>query len=123
MNQRLIEDERHRNPMSLAELEARMRDMLAGAYVANLFAREGRDVAYALWRAEGEWISLRQFYVEREARRAGIGREAIALLARDAWPRGKRVRVSCLVGNEAGLAFWRAVGFGDYMVTLEMDRG
>jgi hypothetical protein len=31
------------------------------------------------------------------------------------------VRVEVLVGNADGLAFWRAVGFRDYALTLEAD--
>ena len=37
MNQQLIEDERHRNSMNLAELESRMRSMLEDDYTATLF--------------------------------------------------------------------------------------
>jgi hypothetical protein len=33
------------------------------------------------------------------------------------------VRVDVLVGNAAGVAFWRAVGFADYAVTLEWEGG
>ncbi len=38
------------------------------------------------------------------------------------WRPGKRVTVSVLVSNTVGLAFWRAVGFHDYALTLEMER-
>ena len=37
MNQQLIEDEGHRNPMRLTELESRMRSMLEVDYTATLF--------------------------------------------------------------------------------------
>ena len=123
MNQQLIEDEGHRNRMSLPELETRLRKWLSGRYVATLFARDGESVAYALWRDEREWVYLRQFFVARGARREGIGKAAIHLLTEEVWPPRKRVRVEVLLGNEAGLAFWRAVGFKDYFLTLEMDRG
>ena len=39
-----------RNPMTLPELEARMRGWLAGEYMCALFERAGRVVAYALYR-------------------------------------------------------------------------
>jgi GNAT superfamily N-acetyltransferase len=123
MNKRLIVDQDHRNPMSVPELETRMRDWLLGDYVATLFTLDGQLVAYALWRDEPEWLHLRHFYVARELRRQGIGREAIRLLAEEVWPPGKRARVSVLVGNQPGLAFWRSVGFVDYDLTLEMERG
>ena len=108
--------------MNVAELETRMRDWLAGDYVATLFTRDGQLVGYALWRDEPEWLHLRHFFVARELRRQGIGREAFRQLAEVIWPPGKRVRVSVLVGNKPGLAFWRSVGFVDYDLTLEMER-
>jgi ribosomal protein S18 acetylase RimI-like enzyme len=122
MNQQLIADEGHRNAMTLAELEARMRRWLGGRYEATLFARDGQTVAYALWREEPDWIYLCHFFVARAARRMGIGRLAMRMLAEEVWPPGKRVRVEVLVGNETGIAFWRAVGFQDYCLTLEMER-
>lgn len=122
MNQQLIADEGHRNAMTLAELEARMRRWLGGRYVATLFEQGGRTVAYALWREEPDSIYLRHFFVDRSARRMGIGRLAIQMLTNDVWPQGKRVRVEVIVGNDAGMAFWRSVGFHEYCLTLEMDR-
>ena len=123
MNQHLIEDERHRNPMTLADLERRMRGLLEGDYTATLFESEGQVVAYALWTEEPEWVYLRQFFVERGFRRRGIGARAIRTLVDHVWPVDKRVSVDVLVGNHPALEFWRAVGFVDYLITLEMDRG
>ncbi len=122
MNQQLIEDERHRNPMNLAELETRMRSMLDADYTATLFELDSRLVAYALWREEPDWVYLRQFFVARGFRRRGIGAQAIRVLVEQVWPEEKRVRVNVLTGNQPALEFWRAVGFVDYLITLEMDR-
>ncbi len=122
MNQQLIEDERHRNPVNLAELETRMRSMLDGDYTATLFEWDGRLVAYAVWRVEPNWIYLRQFFVARDYRRRGIGSRAVHRLTGEIWPPGKRIRVNVLIGNQPALEFWRTVGFVDYLVTLEMDR-
>ncbi len=122
MNQQLIEDEGHRNPMNLPELETRMRSMLDGDYTATLFERGERVVAYALWREEPEWVYLRQFFVARDSRRGGVGRQAIRVLVEQVWPANTRVRVNVLIGNVPALKFWRAVGFVDYLITLELDR-
>ena len=122
MNQQLIEDERHRNPMTLAELETRMRSMLEGDYAATLFEFDGQIVAYALWTEEPNWVYLRQFFVARGFRRRGVGRQAIRLLVDQVWPASTRVRVNVLIWNQPALDFWRAVGFADYLITLEMDR-
>ena len=122
MNQQLIEDEGHRNSMNLTELETRTRSMLDGDYTATLFELHDQEVAYALWREEPEWVYLRQFFVARDYRRCGIGRQAIRDLGNELWPAGKRIRVNALIGNRPALEFWRAVGFTDYLITLEMER-
>jgi GNAT superfamily N-acetyltransferase len=121
MNQQLIRDEGHRNSMTAAELEARMVRWLAGAYEAVLFEEAGRAVGYALYRRDPDYVYLRQFFVRADCRRRGIGRAALAWLRENRWDERSRVRVEVLVGNAAGVAFWRAVGFQDYAVTLEWE--
>ena len=118
-NQQLIEDEASPNPMSLPELTARMRDFLAGAYSAVLFDLAGEPVAYALFRAEGDGIFVRQFFVGRAHRGAGIGRQAVSLLLSDYLPPGCRVTVDVLIGNEPALRFWEAAGFRQHAISLE----
>lgn len=119
MNWQLIRDEGHRNPMDVSELTARMAGWLGGEYEAVLFEASGQPLGYALYRRDPEYIYLRQFFICPEFRRRGLGREAIEWLRQQAWD-GGRVRVEVLVGNATGVAFWRAVGFGDYCLTLEM---
>jgi len=51
-------------------------------------------------------VYLRQYFVARDFRRRGIGGQAIPVLAEEVWP---------------ALEFWRAVGFVDYLITLEME--
>ena len=122
LNQQLIEYERHRNPMNLPELEKRMRSMLEGDYTATLFEIGERVVAYALWTEQPDWVYLRQFFVVRDYRRRGIGAQAVRVLTDEVMPGEKRVRVNVLIGNQPGLEFWRAVGFEDYLITLELER-
>ncbi|MGD1277394.1 MAG: GNAT family N-acetyltransferase [Tepidisphaeraceae bacterium] len=121
MNKQLIDDEGHRNPMSIAELEHRMSDWLSGAYTAILFVRGGEPCGYALFRREPDHIYLRQFFVCRQHRRCGVGRAAITWLRRNAWADVPRIRIDVLVGNQAAIAFWRSVGFHDYCLTMESD--
>jgi GNAT superfamily N-acetyltransferase len=122
LNRALIGDEGHRNPMSLAELEVRMTGWLAGEYCAVLFEESDAAAGYALFRRESEYVYLRQFFIRPEHRRRGLGRAAIAWLRQHAWAGENRVRVEVLVGNTAGIEFWRAVGFQDYCLTLEWNR-
>jgi GNAT superfamily N-acetyltransferase len=120
MNGQLIRDEGHRNPMTVAELADRMAGWLAGEYEAVLFEEGGPPVGYALYRREPAYVYLRQLFVRPGDRRRGVGRAAIDWLRRHAWA-GGRVRVEVLVGNAAGVAFWRALGFADYCLTLELE--
>ncbi|MCX5661017.1 MAG: GNAT family N-acetyltransferase [Planctomycetota bacterium] len=121
MNHRLIRDEGHRNPMTAAQLEDRMRGWLASEYQAVVFEDARGPAGYTLFKREPEWVYLRQFFVEPERRRQGIGRAAIQWLLTHAWPGDRRIRLDVLVGNPAGVAFWRSVGFADYCVTMERE--
>jgi GNAT superfamily N-acetyltransferase len=120
MNEQLIRDEGHRNSMTLAELTTRMAGWLAGEYEAVLFEEVGSPVGYALYRRDPEYVYLRQFHVLPACRRQGTGSAAIRWLWQHAWA-GGRVRVEVLVGNVGGIAFWRALGFTDYCLTLELE--
>ena len=120
LNHQLIRDERHRNNMTVPELEQRMKDWLASEYAGMIFEMDGQIVAYALYREQPDEIYLRQLFVVRNQRRKGIGREAVNILRSKIWPKNKRLTVEVLVQNETAVAFWRAVGYEDYCLTLEM---
>jgi predicted GNAT family acetyltransferase len=119
LNRQLIEDEEHPNSMSLPELAERMRGWLETEYRATLFESEGGVVAYALYR-EDEWARLhvRQFYVTRETRRRGFGREAMRLLQCEVVPAGKAVILEVLTTNATARAFYAACGFTEYSVAM-----
>jgi len=121
MNQSLIRDEGHRNRLTLAELEARMAGWVSGEYRVLVFEEAGRPTGYVLFRDEPDHVYLRQFYVRPELRRQGIGRAALAWLRTNSWPNATRIRLDVLVGNAAGIAFWRAAGFEDYCLTMEFE--
>jgi GNAT superfamily N-acetyltransferase len=121
MNQQLIRDEGHRNKMTLGQLQERMSDWLQGKYTAVIFSEGAEAAGYALYRKDREWIYLRQLFVKGGMRRKGIGREAISWLKNNAWKNDKRIRVEVLVGNPDGISFWKAAGFKDYCITMEME--
>ncbi|HTJ00448.1 MAG TPA: GNAT family N-acetyltransferase [Dongiaceae bacterium] len=120
LNHQLIRDEGHRNRMTVPELESRMRNWLATDYRAIIFQEGPGVVAYALYRESTEEIYLRQFFVVRPRRRLGLGRAALQLLRTEIWPRNKRATVDVLAANPAATAFWRALGYRDYCLTLEI---
>jgi GNAT superfamily N-acetyltransferase len=120
-NHQLIQDEGHRNPMTIAQLEQRMREWLSnGEYQAILFDEYDETVAYALFRETEKEIYLRQFFVVTHRRREGIGRRAIKQLFTECWPKNKRWTVGVLTQNQKAISFWRAMGYTDYALTLEI---
>ena len=121
MNQRLISDEGHRNKMTLSQLQERTSGWLQEEYTAVIFSKESEAIGYALYRKDPEWIYLRQLFVKAEARRKGVGRKVISWLKKNAWKEAKIIRVEVLVDNPEGVSFWKAIGFKDYCVTMEME--
>lgn len=87
---------------------------------AGVVGSQLSGLAYALYRENEAGIYLRQFYVAPEARRQGIGRAAIQLLRNKIWDASKRLTVDVLTSNAPSVAFWRACGFADYCLTLEI---
>ena len=120
LNLQLIRDEGHRNKMTVPELEQRLRGWLQSEYTAILFEEAGETIAYALYREQAQEIYLRQLFVVRSRRRQGLGRQVIGILRQQIWPKNKRLTVEVLVKNTAAVAFWRAVGYQDYSLSLEI---
>src|ERR1022692_958838 len=97
-----------------------MKSWLASEYAAVFFEDGGEVAAYALYRQQPEEIYLRQLFVVRHRRREGIGAEAVKILRSKIWPANQRLTVEVLVQNEAAVAFWRAAGYQDYSLKLEI---
>ena len=121
MNRQLIRDEGHRNKMSLPELEQRMSDFLRNEYEAVIVCSNQNDIGYALYRHDPEWLYLRQMLIIEPMRRKGIGRRFIEWLKNNPWKNSKLIRTDVLVNNPAGIHFWKAVGFEEYCMTMEME--
>ena len=120
LNHQLIRDEGHLNPMTVPELEERMCGWLGTDYQAVVFAINAEAVAYALYRDDGAEIYLRQFFVVRHRRREGIGRRAMRILFDNVWPKNKRLTVEVLWKNKPAVEFWKAVGYQEHSLTLEI---
>jgi GNAT superfamily N-acetyltransferase len=125
MNKRLIQDEGSRNPMSIGELEARMRGWLRGDWAITLFMEDSRIVGYAVhqerqddYDASRTLIYLRQFYVEPDRRGRGLGRAAFEHLRRTHFPDGAEVVLEVLASNPEGQRFWSSLGFEAYALSM-----
>ena len=120
LNHQLIRDEGHRNPMTVPQLEERMRGWLADEYRAVIYEDGGEVVAYALFREDESEIYLRQLFVVRHRRGQGIGHRAVQILRSQIWPKDKRLTVEVLTANKRAVKFWRSVGYSDYALRLEI---
>ena len=129
MNQRLIEDEAGRNPMTLEQLEDRMKGWLArGDYAIELILNP-QPLGYLVYRnnpdnyfPQQRQVFLRQFFIERAFRRQGLGRAAVELWLATRVPAGSRVLLEVLASNHAGLAFWQSVGFDEFSLTMVLKK-
>lgn len=130
MNKRLIEDEGSRNPMSVAQLAERMRGWLLGDWAARLFLADEQIIGYALYQLRRDEyfpdqivVYLRQFYIEREARRRGLGTEALRTLVAEHFPPDCTVVIDVLAANLQGYAFWQHAGFQPHCITMHRKGG
>ncbi|MFH1085182.1 MAG: GNAT family N-acetyltransferase [Chloroflexota bacterium] len=128
LNRQMIEDERSRNPMSLAQLEGRMRGWLLGEWRAVLIACDGQAAGYCLYQArrdsyfpERPVVYVRHYMIERAHRRRGLGRAAFERLVAEWFERGATVELDVLTSNPAGQVFWASLGFQPYATTLKRD--
>lgn len=124
LNRQLDEDEPHPYPLPLSVLTDRMSRWIdSGEYEVLLFRRGDRVTGYAAWRVEDRGAYLRHFFICRDQRRQGWGRAAMQLLRRDVLPKDLPVQTEAVIGNKAGIAFWHAIGFEDFGLSMELSAG
>jgi predicted acetyltransferase len=128
MNKYLIEDEGCRNPMSVSELEQRMRGWLHSDWKIDLFIVEEIIVGYAVYQfrqdeyfPEQSIVYLRQMYIVRDKRSRGLGRRALQSLAQTRFPKDCAVVIDVLATNPRGFNFWSQVGYQTYCTTMRLD--
>ena len=117
MNNRLIEDEKSTNSMTVAELEERMHGFLSTDYSVYFFIEESCVVGYALVKDTEKPLYLRQFFIEREFRRKHLGRQAFQLLMD--YLRADTINIDVLPWNEPGLHFWKSCGFAETCISMQ----
>lgn len=123
LNRQLMEDEVHPHMLDLDSLRARMARWIAGEYHVLVFHNDARLCGYAAWCAEERGTYLRHFFICRDQRRLGLGRAVIDKLRRDHFPKDQPLQLEAAIWNTDAIAFWRAVGFKDFGLTLELKPG
>lgn len=110
LNKRLIEDEKHPNPLSLEQLVRRMDEWLRGNYTCYVAGEGEVTIAYCLFRDDEEYYYMRQLFVEREYRRKEIATVFLDWMYDHIWI-DKKVRLDVLSHNREAIAFCKAYGF------------
>ncbi|HAC68142.1 GNAT family N-acetyltransferase [Pseudomonas oryzihabitans] len=119
-NAGLQRDEGSPRPLAETALRHRLAGWLIdGTYQAVLAEQDGLPLGYALYRLQETSIFLRHLYVAPQARRQGLGRAFYGHLRHQLWPTDWPVQLNVLAGNRAGQAFWAALGFETFSLTLQ----
>ncbi len=95
---------------------------LATKYKAIVYEQNGAILGYALFRHDADYTYLRQMYVIAQARRRGIGRALVAWMIENVPLTHRRLRIEVLINNAVAVEFWRAIGFRDYCLTMELEK-
>ena len=116
MNAQLSEDEGGQPIRPLPVYVARMRGWLeTGRYQAAVARRGDQALAYVLWHADQDYddIFIRQYFVFREYRGAGLGQVLFERAVSQFWA-GRPLRLDVYDTNPRGRAFWEKIGFATY---------
>ena len=119
LNRQLLEDERHPESMTRAELAARMASWLREDHTCYVARRAGVTVGYCLFRDAGRYFYLRQLFIARSHRRRGLATALLDWMYAHVWD-GKPVRLDVFAHNEQAVAFYQAYGFR--VAVLRMER-
>ncbi|WP_084065009.1 GNAT family N-acetyltransferase [Paenibacillus stellifer] len=114
MNRQLIADEQHDNSMNIGQLKERMQRFIETDYTAYLFLFEGEITGYSLIRHHSNPLYIRHYFIRREYRRQGLGREAFLVLTGHL--QTDKLDVEAMFWNERALSFWRSLGFKERSV-------
>lgn len=127
MNRELADDEGHRNPMTVDQLEERFKRFIDHeGWSVDLFMLDDEVIGYATHRYEpdlaepsGKHVYLRQFYIVRHRRRGGAGHLAFDELVRTRFRPGERIYLEVIENNPGGKVFWQRTGFTPYGAIME----
>ena len=126
MNKQLIEDERSRNTMNMDQLQVRMRDWMTSDWEIDILCHSSDIVGYVLYQfhpysnnLNPTDVYLRQYFIKREYRNQGYGRQGIELLLTERLQTVNTITIEVLETNPDGIRFWERVGFTSYSKAMK----
>jgi GNAT superfamily N-acetyltransferase len=124
MNAQLSDDEGGQPVGPLSVYVARMHEWLeTGRYQAAIARRGTEALGYVLWRDDHDYddIFIRQYFISREHRGAGLGQALFERAVSQFWP-GRPLRLDVYDSNPRGRAFWEKNGFTSYSRLMRRTR-
>lgn len=115
----LREDENAPGFISDDELRNQISSFLEGDYKAFAFSDEGKTVGYALINMTLKPLYLRHFFICRDQRRKGYGREAMRCIME--YLQISEIDIEVYAWNERGLAFWKSIGFKERVYKMRLS--
>jgi GNAT superfamily N-acetyltransferase len=129
MNKQLIVDEGNPNPMTIQELEERMRGWFFSDWNIDLICCAAQVIGYALYQyrenqyyKEQEEVYLRQYFIKPDFRNKGFGQAGINLLLENRYTSEQTIVIDVLECNPKGMNFWEKVGFIPYSTTMTIKK-
>jgi RimJ/RimL family protein N-acetyltransferase len=129
MNRQLANDERSRNSMSVAALAVRMEKWLNEDWNVVLFEEQSKVAGYSVFQIGSDYydpaipeVHVRQFFIVRERRCRGLGRQAFGLLINTVFPPGAQIHLDVLATNPRGRRFWESLGFQHYSTAMRLGQ-
>ncbi len=127
MNKKLIDDEGSSNPMSIQELEERMKSWFLLDWNIDLICNDAQIIGYALYQyrenqndKEQEEVFLRQYFINPDFRNQGFGQAGIKLLLEKRFKPDQTIIIDVLESNPRGINFWKKAGFTPYCTTMKI---
>ena len=108
MNKDSIEDEDPESNLSLPHLEERMRSFIKSEYKAFFFLADDKIVGFALCSKSSAPVYMRQFFICRDERRKGYGKQAFGLLLKHLGI--KESEIDVYAWNDSSTRFWKSLG-------------
>jgi GNAT superfamily N-acetyltransferase len=127
MNHQLVKDMVVAENWSHDVYRNRFGEWVAGAeWSVDLFEEDSDIVGYSVYQPRPDYydetqmvIYIRQFFIERNHRRSGIGRSAFDHLFESRFPEHDGLALDVLSTNPEGMKFWEALGFDTYFTAMK----
>lgn len=126
MNKHLFEDAGSHNPMTVEALHERMAAWLAsGEWNLVVVTQDAQVFGYAVYQTRPDayeptitFVYIRQFFIDRDWRRKGLGRSVFDTLLQTHFPEQCKVVIDALADDRNAQAFWSSLSFEPYSVTM-----